>query len=101
MPDPADEEEFLRIVDEIGLSQVSYAIGWTAWLDIAPKGVNKATALERVREWLGLERSQMVAVGDGRNDVDMLGWAAAGGRGVAMGAVTLGAVALVRRRRDA
>ncbi|AQX81565.1 MULTISPECIES: HAD family hydrolase [Plantibacter] len=80
-----DEEEFLRIVDEIGLSQVSYAIGWTAWLDIAPKGVNKATALERVREWLGLERSQMVAVGDGRNDVDMLGWAAAGGRGVAMG----------------
>ena len=80
-----DEEEFLRIVDKIGLSQVSYAIGWTAWLDIAPKGVNKATALERVREWLGLERSQMVAVGDGRNDVDMLGWAAAGGRSVAMG----------------
>lgn len=80
-----DEEEFLRIVDKIGLNQVSYAIGWTAWLDIAPKGVNKATALERVREWLGLERSQMVAVGDGRNDVDMLGWAAAGGRGVAMG----------------
>jgi Cof subfamily protein (haloacid dehalogenase superfamily) len=80
-----DEEEFLRIVDKIGLSQVSYAIGWTAWLDIAPKGVNKATALERVREWLGLERSQMVAVGDGRNDVDMLGWAADGGRGVAMG----------------
>jgi Cof subfamily protein (haloacid dehalogenase superfamily) len=80
-----DEEEFLRIVDRIGLSQVSYAIGWTAWLDIAPKGVNKATALERVREWLGLERSQMVAVGDGRNDVDMLGWAADGGRGVAMG----------------
>lgn len=80
-----DEEEFLRIVDKIGLNQVSYAIGWTAWLDIAPKGVNKATALERVREWLGLERSRMVAVGDGRNDVDMLEWAAAGGRGVAMG----------------
>ncbi|HXH34366.1 MAG TPA: HAD family hydrolase [Plantibacter sp.] len=80
-----DEEEFLRIVDRIGLNQVSYAIGWTAWLDIAPKGVNKATALERVRDWLGLERSQMIAVGDGRNDVDMLGWAAVEGRGVAMG----------------
>lgn len=80
-----DEEEFLRIVDRIGLNQVSYAIGWTAWLDIAPKGVNKATALERVRQWLGLERSQMVAVGDGRNDIDMLGWAGAEGRGVAMG----------------
>lgn len=80
-----DEEEFLRIVDRIGLNQVSYAIGWTAWLDIAPKGVNKATALERVRDWLGLERSQMIAVGDGRNDVDMLVWAATEGRGVAMG----------------
>lgn len=80
-----DEEEFLRIVDRIGLNQVSYAIGWTAWLDIAPKGVNKATALERVRQWLGLQRSQMVAVGDGRNDIDMLGWASVEGRGVAMG----------------
>ncbi|MGK9147821.1 HAD family hydrolase [Plantibacter flavus] len=80
-----DEEEFLRIVERIGLNQVSYAIGWTAWLDIAPKGVNKATALERVREWLGLERSQMVAVGDGRNDIDMLEWAGVEGRGVAMG----------------
>jgi len=80
-----DEEEFLRIVDRIGLNQVSYAIGWTAWLDIAPKGVNKATALERVRQWLDFDRSQMVAVGDGRNDIDMLGWAGAEGRGVAMG----------------
>ena len=34
----------------MGLHRVSYAVGWTAWLDIAPDGVNKATALERVRE---------------------------------------------------
>ncbi|HAQ59723.1 MAG TPA: hypothetical protein DCR63_04655, partial [Microbacterium sp.] len=33
------EEDFLRLVEEIGLTQVSYAIGWTAWLDIAPQGV--------------------------------------------------------------
>ena len=30
----------------IGLNQVSYAVGWTAWLDIAPQGVDKGTALE-------------------------------------------------------
>jgi hydroxymethylpyrimidine pyrophosphatase-like HAD family hydrolase len=38
-------DEFFRIVEQMGLNHVSYAIGWTAWLDIAPDGVNKATAL--------------------------------------------------------
>ena len=49
-------DEFFEIVDQMGLHHVSYAIGWTAWLDIAPDGVNKATALERVRGWLDLPR---------------------------------------------
>lgn len=79
------EQEFLRIVEGMGLHQVAYAIGWTAWLDIAPEGVNKAMATERVREWLGIERSDVVAVGDGRNDIELLQWAAEHGRGVAMG----------------
>lgn len=78
-------EEFLTIVENMGLHKVSYNVGWTAWLDIAPDGVNKATALERVREWLGIPRSRVMAIGDGRNDIDMLEWAAAQGRGVAMG----------------
>ena len=80
-----DEEAFLSIVERMGLHKVSYAIGWTAWLDIAPDGVNKATALERVRQATGIPRSRVIAVGDGRNDIDMLTWAGAEGRGVAMG----------------
>ncbi len=80
-----DVEEFLQVVDRMGLHRVTYNVGWTAWLDIAPDGVNKATALERVREALGIPRSRVVAVGDGRNDIDMLAWAAAEGRGIAMG----------------
>lgn len=75
-------EEFLGVVEQMGLQQVSYAIGWTAWLDIAPDGVNKATAMEWVRAELGVPIERTVAIGDGRNDIDMLGWA---GRGVAMG----------------
>jgi 5-amino-6-(5-phospho-D-ribitylamino)uracil phosphatase len=75
-------EEFLEVVDRMGLSRVSYAVGWTAWLDIAPDGVNKATAMEWVRGRLGVPHELTVAVGDGRNDIDMLEWAA---RGVAMG----------------
>jgi len=80
-----DMEDFLAVVEQMGLNRVSYAIGWTAWLDIAPDGVNKATAMERVRAECGIPRSRVMAVGDGRNDIDMLLWAGAEGRGVAMG----------------
>lgn len=79
-------EEFLAVVELMGLHQVSYNVGWTAWLDIAPDGVNKSTALERVRVALGIDGANVVAVGDGRNDIEMLGWAVRhGGRGIAMG----------------
>ena len=78
-------EDFLSVVEKMGLHKVSYNVGWTAWLDIAPDGVNKATALERVREILDIPRTHVIAVGDGRNDIDMLEWASAEGRGVAMG----------------
>jgi len=78
-------DDFLSVVEQMGLHKVSYNVGWTAWLDIAPDGVNKATALERVRELLDIPRSRVLAVGDGRNDIDMLQWASAEGRGVAMG----------------
>ena len=78
-------EDFLRIVDEMGLRRVSYSVGWTSWLDVAPAGVNKSTALERVREWLGWPQSRILAVGDGRNDIEMFEWAALEGRAVAMG----------------
>jgi Cof subfamily protein (haloacid dehalogenase superfamily) len=80
-----DMDDFLQVVEDMGLNRVSYAIGWTAWLDIAPDGVNKATAMERVRAELGTPRDRVMAVGDGRNDIEMLVWAGAQGRGVAMG----------------
>ena len=44
--------------------QVSYAVGWTAWLDIAPHGVNKGTALEQVREWLGFAPADVLVIGE-------------------------------------
>jgi hydroxymethylpyrimidine pyrophosphatase-like HAD family hydrolase len=75
-------EDFLRIIEGAGLHGVSYAVGWTAWLDLAPDGVSKASALEPVRVTLGVDPARTVAVGDGRNDVEMFEWAA---RAVAMG----------------
>ena len=75
-------DEFGAAVSAIGLHGVTYSVGWTAWLDIAASGVTKASALEVLRQRLGTDQSLTVAVGDGRNDVEMLQWAA---RGVAMG----------------
>ncbi|HEY5230264.1 MAG TPA: HAD family hydrolase [Galbitalea sp.] len=78
-------EDFLAVVEKMGLHRVSYNVGWTAWLDIAPDGVNKAVALERVRRRLKIPRTRVLAIGDGRNDIEMLEWAAKAGRGIAMG----------------
>ncbi|MFB8386743.1 HAD hydrolase family protein [Microbacterium sp. NPDC055910] len=78
-------DAFLELVSDIGLTQVSYSVGWSAWLDIAPHGVDKSTGLERVRTTLGIQPENVLVIGDGRNDVGMFAWALEhGGRAVAM-----------------
>lgn len=52
-----------------------------AYLDVIPAGVNKATALAFIAQRLGIPREAVVAIGDGYNDIEMLGWA---GLGIAM-----------------
>jgi Cof subfamily protein (haloacid dehalogenase superfamily) len=74
-----DVDEFLGLISKIGLASVSYAIGYTAWLDISPQGVTKASALENQRQRLGIANEQVLVMGDGRNDIDMFQWAKAGG----------------------
>ena len=74
--------EFTAIVHDLGLTGTNYFIGYSAWLDLAPEGVSKASGLDVVCERLGLTPADVLAVGDGNNDLEMLRWA---GRGVAMG----------------
>ncbi len=83
---PGDsEQDFIDLVERIGLNEVSYAVGWTAWLDIAPQGIDKGTALDRVRRWLDIDPAHVLVMGDGRNDIGMFRWALEnGGRAVAM-----------------
>jgi len=78
----ATDEEFIALAERLGLHGVSYFVGWSAWLDIAPAGVNKATALAGVAARLGIAAADVLAIGDGRNDIEMITWA---GRGVALG----------------
>lgn len=81
--DPSStDQEFIEMAQDLGLTGCSYFIGWSAWLDIVPEGVNKGTALADIATNYGIDRSDILAMGDGRNDLEMLRWA---GRGVALG----------------
>lgn len=51
-------------------------------IEINPKGITKAAGLMRICEWMGLDMSQVVAMGDSLNDIPMI---RAAGLGVAMG----------------
>lgn len=81
-PDSEDGEVFTDLIADLGLHEVAYFVGWSAWLDIAPVGVDKAHGLAFVCEDLGIDPADVLAIGDGHNDIEMLEWA---GRGVAMG----------------
>lgn len=77
-----DDAEFLDLAQRLGLHGVSYFVGWKCWLDIAPEGVDKAAGLEVACERYGVAPEDVLALGDGYNDIEMLRWA---GRGVALG----------------
>jgi hydroxymethylpyrimidine pyrophosphatase-like HAD family hydrolase len=62
-------DELHEVVTRSGLQDVTYAIGWSAWLDLTPPGVTKASALEVVRERLEVPLDATLAVGDGGNDL--------------------------------
>jgi Cof subfamily protein (haloacid dehalogenase superfamily) len=76
------ETGFGEIVEQMGLHTVIFGVGDTAWMDIGPTGVSKATMLARLCTRLDINPARTVAVGDSWNDIDMLTWA---GTGVAMG----------------
>jgi Cof subfamily protein (haloacid dehalogenase superfamily) len=87
-------DDFVALAARLGLQGTDYVVGWTAWLDLAPVGVNKASGLAYVARELGVDAADVLAIGDGRNDVEMLQWA---GRGVAMGQ----AIDVVKEAADA
>ncbi len=78
----ATADDFIELAARLGLHGTDYVVGWTAWMDLSPVGVSKASGLEHVCDALGLGADDVLAIGDGRNDIEMLRWA---GRGVAMG----------------
>lgn len=76
-------QELQFAVRELELPDVAWHVDHTeAWLTVVPPDTTKGSALEELREQLGISQEDTLAIGDGTNDVEMLRWAA---KGIAMG----------------
>lgn len=83
--------EFGRLYGHLGLRFIPFM---RDWYDINQTGLTKAGALAVLLDRLGLAPGEMLAMGDGENDVEMLRLA---GLGVAMGNAAPGAKAAADR----
>ncbi len=78
------------LAPEFTLTASSLDVTDTCSGEIAMTGITKSSAMELVGRHLGIPREDMIAFGDGPNDLDMLSYA---GIGVAMGNAVPGAKA--------
>src|SRR3546814_17141606 len=70
----ATVEDFHLLAEKLGLHGTDYVIGWTAWMDLAPVGVSKASGLAHVARELGVDAAAAHAIGDGLTDLEMFPW---------------------------
>jgi hydroxymethylpyrimidine pyrophosphatase-like HAD family hydrolase len=83
----ARRDEAHRLVEVADLPGLGYwtDIGFSGWIDIIAAGVSKATGAAQIAADLGVDAADVVAVGDGDNDLPLFAWA---GHPVAMGQAT-------------
>ncbi len=75
-------DELAAMVAELIDDRCQVQFGGLPIVDVSPRGDNKAVALQVLVEHLGVTAADVLAFGDGGNDIEMLQWA---GTGVAMG----------------
>lgn len=78
-----EEHDLERFEPEVAaLDGVYITSSWRGNREIMVRGADKANAAKHLATRLGIEPDQVLAIGDHRNDLEMLSWA---GTGVAMG----------------
>ena len=77
-----DDGDYLAMVEPKVKAALSVYRSDPFFLEILPKGIDKAQSLERLLAVIGVKREEMIACGDGYNDLTMVQYA---GLGVAMG----------------
>ena len=75
-------DEIRGVVEERWGDRINAASSRTRYLEMVDAGVNKGEALAFLADYLGIRREEVMAIGDGMNDVAMIQYA---GIGVAMG----------------
>ncbi len=80
------EYDFLELVERIGLNQSPTPSGGRRGSTSRRRASTRARRSSGVRDWLEIDPSRVLVMGDGRNDLGMFAWALrSGGRAVAMG----------------
>lgn len=71
-------------VSDAGLDPAEYSleIGFSGWVDVCAPGVSKASGVRLLARDLGVDPADVLAIGDGTNDLSLFAWA---GRSIAMG----------------
>jgi len=73
--DVLDKVTELRLEVQARFPQLNY-YGWGGWyLEVVSSGGRKSRALASIASRLGVPQSEVVAFGDGENDISMLEWA--------------------------
>jgi len=75
-------EEILSVLSPELFTEVSYCTSKPTFLEFFSSKVSKAVAMEKIGELLGIPWEEMIAIGDGLNDLSMIQYT---GLGVAMG----------------
>jgi Cof subfamily protein (haloacid dehalogenase superfamily) len=83
------------VAGQIAMHRTEYAARNLSILDLLPPGCSKGAALDSLARIRGLERHQIMAIGDNLNDLEMLEYA---GRAVVMANASEEVQALARRR---
>jgi len=68
----ADRAREIEYINNIDLSEYSYAYSSPMCLEIAPKGVSKAKSIELLADILKCDKKQILSFGDMENDLSML-----------------------------
>jgi Cof subfamily protein (haloacid dehalogenase superfamily) len=76
------DEGLGAVVAHLDMHSIAFGVTDVAWLDLGIKGVTKATGLQSLCARLGIDSSEVLAIGDAMNDIEMLQWA---GTAVVMG----------------
>jgi Cof subfamily protein (haloacid dehalogenase superfamily) len=80
---------------QCGFARTEYPARDLSILDLLPFGVSKGWALERLATRLGIDRKEVMAIGDNWNDLQMLEWA---GQGIVMANATVELRTLAKTR---